>query len=144
MNGADPPGAPVRILNGQEAEDAQCEIMDRVFAQAIRPHLDRILQLARRRKFAGVVFEPLGDAASAARVFGWDGAAPVWPLTKRGIAALAPSDEITRRWCAVKPNGDRVRLFVMVHLATFLLNWDEENGWHTEPGSTDGEAAAIH
>lgn len=113
------------------------DILGRLLNEAIKPHAERIAELAERRRFVAVVFEPHEDAVKFARALGWDRSTPIFGLRETRVRRLAEIDHACERWFATKPCIDHIKAFVIMHRGTLLLNFEPDRGWYIEPGSTD-------
>ncbi|HMI82551.1 MAG TPA: hypothetical protein VK550_00590 [Polyangiaceae bacterium] len=122
----------------QEKAHATQKLMDRVLEQGIKPHAGEIAEIGLSGRFACVVFEPGPAVREALKKWGRS-EEKVFPLSSGQVRALAQTDEAARRWFATPPDETKIKVFLVVHDGTLLINHEPGKGYSTEPSSTDRE-----
>jgi hypothetical protein len=98
------------------------------------------LEQAKEGRFTAIIFEPEGDLIEkAAATLGRVGDEPRWVLPPDAVAALGETDHVAQRWFAERPHEEHVKITVLLHQGTLLLNWSDGRGWYIEPGSLDAD-----
>ncbi len=124
----------------------------RLLEVGIKPHAEKIAEIAARGDIAVVVFEVddmFGDrrlietSKAGLRALGWRGE-NVFALNRtRATRLLADADAVTARWVGRRQRGV-TRIFVAMHTGTLLVNLDAE-GYSLERGSPDADwLAKLH
>jgi hypothetical protein len=118
---------------GRESEQ---DLMDRVLEQGVKPHAAEIAAIGLSGRFACLVFEPGDLHRKVVRTWGRTGEA-VFPLSPEQVRVLASTDRAALRWFSIPPDESKIKVFLLVHEGTLLINYEPGHGWSVEPGSTD-------
>jgi hypothetical protein len=126
-------------MNNRERE-RQRRHMQRILDEGIKPHATRIAEVCfGNGGLAVVVFELDEKSQSGLRQHGWRGE-PVFPMPETMRRALTETDHITGPWVAQRwRDGDPLRILLVVHQGSLLVNYALGRGFYIEPGSTDAE-----
>ena len=121
------------------ARHAQEVILDRILNEGIIKNAEAIASIVSDGGIACVVYELREDVVDGARDLGWDGETPAFEMNeeKRKLMAFKcgqMGDVVTKKWLESERQG---KIFVMAHAGTLLVNFDPEDGYSLEPGSTD-------
>lgn len=109
----------------------------------IAPHSDAIYKMAERGQFVAVVHNPGPLAREAAAGLGWNGASPVFAMSKSACDKMAMTDPAAYRFFSERPTSDHARMFVIQGEGTLLVHHEIGIGFRLEDGSTDTERKAA-
>ena len=119
------------------------DVMDRLLDFGIKPFFAEIERILRAGDFPVIAHEPGELGQQALAVLGRRGDAECFGVSRtRMRKTVGQADEVTMRWVSAKPRPGHIKVFVVAHAATFLVNFAPGIGWYLEPGSTDAERAA--
>jgi hypothetical protein len=119
---------------------ADANLHDRgLLKRGILPHADELSRIAVRSEVAVIVFEPHDSVLPRLEAMGWKGR-PIFSITRaRGEKDARKScDHILQRWAARPSDEECLRILVVTHSETVLVNYAPGEGFRIEPGSTEG------
>jgi hypothetical protein len=116
------------VLKPEEAA-----VVRRVVDEVMLPGSEKIRQIAATGAIPVVVFEPMGGMDE---VFGPHGTIiPLSSAKKRGLMQFPE----TKAWFRKELPRGMVKVFAIVHIGSFCLNWVSGHELYVEPGTLDAE-----
>src|SRR5688572_16807128 len=118
-------GPVVRKPGRHLTPDETAAFLSDLLNRGVKPHAERIAAITETGDIAVVVFEVSGLAKEGAASLGWDGASPIFRLSKAKRKTMADhlgkiGDKVSANWFNDQSRDGRI--YFVVHEGAFLLN----------------------
>jgi hypothetical protein len=110
----------------------EAEIVKQVVEQLLVPNSERIRAIAARGFVPVVSFEPM---AGMEQIAPHNSIIAMEPVQKRNLGQLPE----TKKWFDRKLPPGAIKVFLVIHMGTYCMNWSEGHELYVEPGTLDEE-----